>query len=138
MIKTTVEALNDVGFLCVEFKGISMLPLFKEGRDKVLIYKVDIPLKKGDIVLYKRESGLLVLHRIYAINGQELVLLGDNHLRVERGVNKSQVLGICKGYYKYDKLIDFENSMKYKFYKNFYGLNRLPRVFYKAYKKIFK
>ena len=132
MIKTTVEALNDVGFLCVEFKGISMLPLFKEGRDKVLIYKVDIPLKKGDIVLYKRESGLLVLHRIYAINGQELVLLGDNHLRVERGVNKSQVLCICKGYYKYDKLIDFENSKKYKFYKNFYGLNRLPRVFYKA------
>ena len=123
------RALNEVGFLCMPFKGTSMLPLFKEGRDKVEIYKYTpkTPLKKGDIILYKRESGLYVLHRIMAFKGEEMVLCGDNHTTLEYGVKSSQVLGVCTGYYRYDKYVDFSKSLKYKFYKNTFAKFRIIR-----------
>ena len=123
------KALNEVGFVCMPFKGTSMLPLFVEGRDKVCIYKYEPnkPLKKGDIILYKRESGLYVLHRIMAFKGEEMVLCGDNHTTLEYGVKYSQVLGVCTGYYKYDKFVDFSKSIKYKFYKTTFAKFRIFR-----------
>ncbi len=134
------KALNEVGFLCMPFKGTSMLPLFVEGRDKVCIYslKPETAFKKGDIILYKRESGLHVLHRIMAIKGEELVLCGDNHTTLEYGVKPSQVLGICLGYYKYDKYIDFSKSYKYKFYKNTFARFRVFRRIRHFILRIFK
>ena len=35
------NTLNNVGFICMQFKGTSMLPIFKENRDKVCINKYD-------------------------------------------------------------------------------------------------
>ena len=51
------KTLNEIGFICIDFKGTSMRPLFIEGRDKVCIYSYEpnLPLKKGDIILYERE-----------------------------------------------------------------------------------
>lgn len=123
------KALNEVGFVCVPFKGTSMLPLFVEGRDKVCVYafKDEKPLKKGDVILYKRESGLYVLHRIMAFKDGEMVLCGDNHTTLEYGVKYSQVLGVCRGYYKFDKYVDFNKSLKYKFYKITFAKFRIIR-----------
>ncbi len=129
------RALAEVGFVCVEFKGRSMNPLFVEGRDKVCIYsyKPEAPLKKGDIVLYKRPSGEYVLHRIMAKKGDSLTMCGDNHTMLEKGVKVGSVLGVCAEYYKGDELIDFSKSKKYKLYKNTYGkcllLRRVRNVF---------
>ena len=133
------NALNEIGFVCMEFKGTSMLPIFVEGRDKVCIYsyKPEISLKKGDIILYKRESGLYVLHRIMAIKGDEYVLCGDNHTTLEYGVKPSQILGVAKGYYKYDKYIDFDKSIKYKIYKNTFAKFRIFRKIRNGFKRIF-
>ena len=45
-------------------KGVSMLPFIREGKDSVVISPVTEGLKKYDVVLYKRDSGQYVLHRI--------------------------------------------------------------------------
>ena len=134
------KTLNELGFICMEFKGTSMLPLFVEGRDKVCIYsyKPETPLKRGDIILYKRESGLYVLHRIMAIKGEGYVLCGDNHTTLEYDVKPSQILGVAKGYYKYDKYIDFNKSVKYKLYKNTFGRFRVFRKIRHGLIRIFK
>ncbi len=135
-----VKALNEVGFVCLAFKGTSMNPLFVEGRDKVCLYafKPNSAVKKGDIVLYKRDNGEHVLHRVMAKKGDKLKLSGDNQCMIEVGVDLSQILAICKGYYKYDKYIDFEKSIKYKFYKNTYGKFIIFRKFRSLFKRIFK
>ncbi len=135
-----VKALNEVGFLCLEFKGTSMNPLFIEGRDKVCLYplKPNTAVKRGDIVLFKRDNGEHVLHRVMAKCGDKLKMCGDNQRLIEEGVNLSQVLAICKGYYKYDKYIDFEKSIKYKFYKNTYGKCLIFRRVRNLFKRIFK
>ena len=56
-------------------------------------------LKVMDIVLYENDEGEYILHRIWKIRGDELLLRTDNGLTPER-VHRSQVLGVCKGYYR--------------------------------------
>jgi hypothetical protein len=134
------NTLKEIGFLCIDFKGTSMRPLFIEGRDKVCIYSYEpnSPLKNGDIILYKREPELYVLHRIMAKKGDGYVLCGDNHTTLEYGVKPSQILGVAKGYYKYDKYVDFDKSIKYKLYKNTFGKFRIFRKIRNLFLRIFK
>ena len=55
------------GFVVTDFKGTSMNPLFKMGRDRVYIEKPKSRLKKGDIALYNRADGSYILHRVYKV-----------------------------------------------------------------------
>ncbi len=46
--------------------GTSMFPLINPPNDSVVLRSIkDTRLKSGDIILYRRESGLLVLHRLW-------------------------------------------------------------------------
>lgn len=120
--KSFESVLNEVGFICVSFKGTSMNPMLKEGRDTVCINKYEplIPLKKGDIALFKRDSGAYVLHRVVKVNNGVYTFCGDNHYVLEEGITDSMILGVMVGYYKNEKYIDLRNSFKYKIYKNTY------------------
>lgn len=72
-------------------QGISMLPFIQGGRDKVLVRKVEL-VNVGDIVLAPH-GGRLILHRVYAINGAQLILMGDGNLEGNEVVGKSEVWG---------------------------------------------
>ena len=73
-------------------KGISMLPFIREGKDKVVLSKPDI-LKTGDIVLISL-NGRYLMHRIYAIDGDNLTLMGDGNLKGNEFCKKSDVVGL--------------------------------------------
>lgn len=60
-------------------KGNSMLPFIIGDRDSVVLKQTDQP-RKGDIVLARLVNGCYVLHRIVALQGQEVVLRGDANL----------------------------------------------------------
>ena len=46
--------------------GTSMFPLINPPSDSVVLHAIEeTPLKTGDIILYQRESGLLVRHHSY-------------------------------------------------------------------------
>lgn len=72
-------------------QGISMLPFIRGGRDKVLIRKMG-EVCVGDIVLVPY-NGRLILHRVYAIDGTRLTLMGDGNLKGNELVDKSEVWG---------------------------------------------
>lgn len=72
-------------------QGISMLPFIRGGEDRVLVHKEN-KLEIGDIVLVKYGKNY-ILHRIYAINGKALVLMGDGNLQGNEHVEASEVLG---------------------------------------------
>lgn len=72
-------------------QGISMLPFIQGGRDKVLVRKVKT-VNVGDIVLAPH-SGRLILHRVYAIKGAQLILMGDGNLEGNEVVGKTEVWG---------------------------------------------
>ena len=74
-------------------RGISMRPLFKTGRDMVIIKKPQEPLKKYDVVLYTGTSNKYTMHRIIAVKEDHYVIRGDNTYKKEY-VKKDRVIGI--------------------------------------------
>ena len=121
MIDASIEkVLNEHGFIVTEFSGTSMNPLLVSGRDKVLISKVTGRLKKGDVALYLRDNGSYILHRVYKVLPSSYVFYGDNHYVLEYGVKDENIIGVCEGYFKGEKYVDFKKSFKYKIYKFFW------------------
>jgi hypothetical protein len=72
-------------------QGISMLPFIHGGRDKVMVRK-EAEVKVGDIVLVPHGDHL-ILHRVYAINGARLTLMGDGNLKGTEEVDAKEVMG---------------------------------------------
>ena len=51
-------------------------------------------MKKRDIILYKRDSGQYVLHRIVKVKDNTFTLVGDNQHELEHGIRLDQILAI--------------------------------------------
>lgn len=136
------SALEEIGYILIDFKGTSMLPMLKTGRDRVEIYSTNERLKRGDIALYKRADGTYVLHRVMRVENDSYVFCGDNHYFLEYGVKDCQILGVMRGYYKGEKHILLDKSFCYFIYKNTYAryiwLRKVLRFPKAVIKKIFR
>jgi len=75
-----------------ELKGNSMLPFIRGGKDSVRLRKPE-GVKVGDIVLAVF-GGRPIVHRVIAINGTKVTLMGDGNLKVTEKGDLSEVLGI--------------------------------------------
>ena len=100
MNKTTLDEFSPViaeilageGTVRLRPKGQSMRNFIREGRDEVILCKPVFPLRKGRVYFYRRENGMLILHRCIGVkNG--LVFRGDNQAEKEYGVVPGQIIG---------------------------------------------
>lgn len=109
------EILLSGGKVKILASGRSMEPVIHDGLDTVVLKKVKKPLEKNDIVLFKRNNGALVLHRIIAVNGNTLTLRGDSQWTTET-VDVSKVIGILDSIERNSGIIkaDSEHFEKYK------------------------
>lgn len=73
-----------------------MLPLIRPGRDTVILVRPHHPLSTGAIILYQRDSGAWVLHRILAVTKKGYTLCGDNQTAAEPGIRPDQVIGLVR------------------------------------------
>ena len=80
-------------------RGTSMLPMLRQGVDRVELSPLPEKLKKYDLPLYQRENGQYVLHRILAV-GDEITCMGDNQYVAETGLQKSQMIGLVTAFYR--------------------------------------
>ena len=77
-------------------KGTSMLPLIVEGRDFVILSPLNRTPRKGDVLLYQRENGLLVLHRLYKLTtNNEYYFAGDSQTELEGPLSHEQIQAIA-------------------------------------------
>jgi len=72
-------------------RGNSMLPFIREGRDSVALRKLD-GVKVGDIVL-ARLAGRYVMHRVVAVEGEKLTLMGDGNVGLKEHCTVADVIG---------------------------------------------
>ena len=101
------EALAAGKTLHINPEGISMLPLIKAGRDSVYIDSITFEnAKKGDIVLYRNEHHLLVLHRLVKKTPTAFYTVGDNQLISAGPYNKRALLGKMIGMERKGKYLD--------------------------------
>ncbi|MBP5245445.1 MAG: S24/S26 family peptidase [Clostridia bacterium] len=78
--------------------GRSMLPTITPGSDSVLLARAD-NLKKYDIVLYRRRTGKIILHRIIGFSKGKYVMCGDSQNMIER-IEKDEIIAKVSGIFK--------------------------------------
>ena len=111
-------------------KGTSMLPLFNENDTTVILAKSGV-FRKNDIVLYKREDGRFVLHRIYKKKSTNCTMLGDHQTSLEKGVLENQIICKVKEYRRNNKTYSLTN-FKYKVYVFLWHSRLLRKVYFKV------
>lgn len=62
--------------------GTSMRPFLGSG-DTAYLTSLEGPVRPGDVLLFQRENGQYVLHRLMKIRGDTLWFLGDSQLQQE-------------------------------------------------------
>ncbi|MBQ9680125.1 MAG: S24/S26 family peptidase [Ruminococcus sp.] len=94
MAKSSFEqVIAERGELIYTNIGDSMYPLIQP-RDLLVIKKPELPLRRLDIPLYKRDSGQYVLHRIIKVRQNDYVICGDNRNIVEEGITDRHIIGV--------------------------------------------
>lgn len=85
--------------------GSSMIPFLVHGRDTVYLSKVRKPLCRGDMVLYRRDSGNYILHRIFRVEGDTYTMVGDAQTWLEPGIRPDQILALVTAVRRKGKLL---------------------------------
>ncbi len=85
--------------------GSSMTPFLAHGRDTVYLSKVKKPLHRGDMVLYRRDSGNYILHRVYRTEGDTCTMVGDAQTWLEPGIRPDQILAVVTAVRRKGKLL---------------------------------
>lgn len=95
MLPLINETIESGGVFTLYPKGASMRPLLRNGMDGVHLCDPE-GAGIGDIVLFRRESGEFVIHRIVAEKADGFVFCGDNQCVLEGGIKREQfVAKVC-------------------------------------------
>lgn len=90
------EVLAEKGYFVKTIAGTSMLPMLIDRTDTVVIEPITRPLKKYDVVLFRRGKQL-VLHRIIKVNPEYCLIRGDNCIEAEK-VPSDNIIGIMTSF----------------------------------------
>ena len=93
MESTIRKVLTAGGSFSFYPRGTSMQPFIVQGRDKVTLAALPDRIKKYDIILYKRENGTFVLHRVTGKKENAYIFRGDNQFSDEYGIKREQMIG---------------------------------------------
>ena len=91
LIPQLLELLEDTPTVPLLISGNSMSPFLIHGRDTVYLSKITQPPKRGDMILYRRDSGGYVLHRVFDA-GDTCTMVGDAQTLLEKGIRPDQLL----------------------------------------------
>lgn len=105
LIPSLLELLEEADCVPLVISGSSMTPFLVHNRDTVYLSKVRQPLMRGDMILYRRDNGKYVLHRIYRAESESYTLVGDAQTALERGIRPDQVLALVSAVRRKGKLL---------------------------------
>ena len=122
LIRERLEQGHNVSFFP---RGISMLPMLRQGRDCVILSPVPEKLKKYDLPLYQREDGSYVLHRIVRV-GETYTCVGDNQFQLEYGLEHRQMIALVTAFERDGRRIEVSDPV-YRLYCRFWVMSRPVR-----------
>ncbi len=97
----------------IRVTGNSMYPTLVDRRDVVRLSAID-GISVGDVLLYRRENGDYVMHRVIGKKGENLAFAGDNELVREYPVKKSQCIAKMTGFTRRGVDYDCRTDAKYR------------------------
>ena len=119
MIENIETHLREQGFYVSTTVGMSMWPMLKNRRDRIVVRSVEgVTLRKWDLPLYRRPDGKYVLHRILRVEKDHYIIRGDNTY-VKEIVPKEWVIGYVTEFYRKERHVK-STSRAYRFYAAFW------------------
>lgn len=110
-------------------RGISMLPMIRQGIDTVTLAPLPEKLKKYDLPLYQREDGHYILHRVVRAE-DTYTCIGDNQFVLETGLTHDQMIAVVTGFSRGDREYSVDD-WRYRLYCRFWHHSRGLRHFYR-------
>jgi hypothetical protein len=127
MTENIEEILSSQGFYVSTTVGMSMWPMLKNRRDRIVIAPVGgRKLRRWDVPLYRRPDGKYILHRILRVKQDHFVIRGDNTYALER-VPKEWVIGYLTEFYRKGKHVKTD-SLAYRCYAAVWHFLYFPRL----------
>jgi len=117
--------------------GVSMLPLIRQGKDNVELSPLPKIINRYDIILYQRRNGKYVLHRVVRIEGDQLLMMGDNQFVIERGITRENALALVTAVYRKNTRIKTSNLI-YRIYSILWYKMRMVIMLFKRKSKFLK
>lgn len=90
------------------FRGVSMLPMLRQGKDMVELVPLPPRLKKYDLPVYQYPSGKIVMHRVVAVKPDCYVCLGDNTYQYEY-IRPEQLIALVSAFKREEKRISVDD-----------------------------
>lgn len=118
------------------FRGISMLPMLRQGKDSVELSPLPEKLHKYDIPVYQYPSGKYVMHRIIAVQEDCCICRGDNLTEPER-ISREQMIGIVSAFRRGEKRIGMDDP-GYRLYCRFWCMSFPVRSIWRKMKRILR
>lgn len=115
LVPLICEQIESNGKITFTPSGISMMPMLRNNKDTVTLQKAELPLKKYQIVLYKRSADKYVLHRVVGVCADGYLMRGDNQFSAERGIQDEQIIAVMSDFTRKGKEYGCQN-LKYKLY----------------------
>lgn len=106
-------------------RGVSMLPMLRQGKDSVILSPLPERLKKYDLPLYQRDNGQYVLHRVIKA-GDTYTCMGDNQFVPEHGLRHEQMIGLVTAFCREKKEIPV-TALSYRIYCRVWHYSRPVR-----------
>ena len=89
------EILTQGGHAWIVVTGVSMYPFLREDKDSVKLTATSFKeIKRGDIVLIKRETGEYVLHRVLRKAENSFYMIGDAQQWIEGPLMPKQLIAV--------------------------------------------
>lgn len=106
LIRERLAAGQTIRYL--PFRGVSMLPMLRQGKDTVELSPLPEKLKKYDLPVYQYPSGKVVMHRVVSVENGYYLCLGDNTYKYEK-ILPEQLIGLVSAFKRADKRIEVTN-----------------------------
>jgi signal peptidase len=92
------QTIDTNGSIAISAQGSSMFPLIREGNICRFLPVVENSFSKGDIILFRSDSGQLIAHRylsvIHLVDECLYVCKGDTNVGYDKPIRIEQMLGV--------------------------------------------
>ena len=112
LVRERLAAGQKVRYL--PFRGVSMLPMLRQGKDAVELASLPEKLRKYDLPVYRYPSGKIVMHRVVAVKEDHYICLGDNTYSYEK-IYPEQMIAVVSAFKRGDKRIE-SDAWLYRLY----------------------
>jgi len=127
LLKERLAAGQKVRYL--PFRGRSMLPMLRQGKDAVELGAVPKTLCKYDLPVYQYPSGKYVMHRVIKVMPDHYICRGDNTY-TDEFIRHGQMIAVVTAFMRGDRRISVD-APGYKLYCRIwcavYPLRRLAK-----------